>query len=185
MEREGAQGWLAAESFSLLCLDHRSITSSCCQRSLLTQTELRGSCTGKQPFNAACISPAITRLELPCCPKLCVVLGAQMKGNGKLTPPFQSRLHRSLSLLAGRGLALSSWPKTWAHLWPSFALGNWTEPNPLTGRNFHKFHLLQIFPLMLPSHEWESAWLILTPAGPILIQFWKIKIYDAVLLKKK
>ena len=84
MEREGAEGWLVAEPFALLCLKHTSITSSRCQQLSLTETELRGGCTGKQPLSASCVSSAITGLEWPCRPELCVVLGAKMKGDGKL-----------------------------------------------------------------------------------------------------
>lgn len=122
--------------------------------------------------------------EWPCRPELCVLLGAKMEGNGKLQLPyFKADCTEVSSLLAGRALVLLSWPETCAYLWPSFGLGNRTEPNPLTGRNFHKFQLVEGFPLMLFSHEKEFGCLILSPAGPILISFLKMKIYDAMLLK--
>lgn len=173
MEWEGAQGWLVAEPFALLYLKHTSITSSRCHQQLsLTETELRGGCTGKHPLNAACVSSAITGLEWPCCPELCVALGAKMKGNGKVRLHyFKADCTEVSQLLAGRTLVLLSWPETCAYLWPSFGLGYWTELNSLTGRNFQKFQLVQVFPLMLFSHEREFGCLILSPAGPILISF--------------
>jgi len=69
MDREGAQGWLVAEPSALLCLQHVSTTRSGCQQLSLTETELRGGCTGKQPLNTACVCSAITELEGPCCPE--------------------------------------------------------------------------------------------------------------------
>lgn len=181
---EGAQGRLVTEPLALLCLKHTSITGSCCQQLSLTETELRGGWTGKQPLNAACVSSAITGLQWPRCPERCAALAAQMKGNGKLwLHYFKADCTEVSLLLAGRAPVLPSWPKTCAYLSLSFSLENWTEPNPLTGRNFHKFQLAEVFPLMLFSHEREFDCLILSPAGPISISFLETKIYDAVLLK--
>lgn len=105
----GHRAWLVAEPFTLLFLKHTSITSSRCQQLSLTETELRGGCTGKQPLNAARVSSAITRLEWPCRRELCVALGAKMKGNGKLRLYyFKGDCTEVSPLLAGRVLVLPS-----------------------------------------------------------------------------
>lgn len=80
---KGGRGLASCRAFALLCLTYVSITVLCCQRLSLTETELGGGCTGKQPLNAACISSAITALEWASHPELCGAVGAKMKGNGK------------------------------------------------------------------------------------------------------